>query len=60
MRPYGNKRTENVACKYGCCSRGTRRIGGRKVHVAILRRSRKRARQQSRSQLDIELKDCQE
>lgn len=54
MKPYGNKRTENISCKYGCCSRGTLRIGGRKVHVAFLRRSRKRARQQARAQLDVE------
>jgi hypothetical protein len=47
MKPYGNKRTENITCKYGCCSRGTIHKGtGHRVSKALLRRSRKRARQQ--------------
>jgi hypothetical protein len=51
MKPYGNSRIQNRACKYGCCSFGTcktNRRGMVTVHPALVRRSRKAARRLNR------------
>jgi hypothetical protein len=47
MKPYGNTRIQNRACRYGCCSFGTFKAGHngvKSVKKAYVRRSRKAAR----------------
>lgn len=45
MKPYGNNRTENLTCDWGCCTIGTIKTNHRPfVSIAYMRRSRKRAR----------------
>lgn len=45
MKPYGNSKTENLTCDWGCCSYRTVKTGHWPfVAKEYIRRARKRAR----------------
>jgi hypothetical protein len=52
MKPYGNSRIQNRACRYGCCSFGTVKCGRNGIKIVLksyIRRSRKAARRLNKS-----------